>query len=195
MRARFLLILPLLAACTPQEEPTGAEDFAAFCSGCHGATGVGDGPMASGLEARPADLTGLSARNGGEFPKLRVMAKIWGYTGGPAVPVKKVMRQAQKPGVAFRHQGAEVLRIIAQKAREGRLIDRFGHCGLVKGQIVGPKPAPFRLVSLPQGAYLVGHRVSLKFPVTLAAKVRLGNGPEIVRIASGRTGPGIADRA
>ncbi|MBP9182616.1 MAG: cytochrome C [Fuscovulum sp.] len=82
MRARFLLILPLLAACTPQEEPTGAEDFAAFCSGCHGATGVGDGPMASGLEARPADLTGLSARNGGEFPKLRVMAKIWGYTGG-----------------------------------------------------------------------------------------------------------------
>ena len=38
--------------------------------------------MASGLEARPADLTGLSARNGGEFPKLRVMAKIWGYTGG-----------------------------------------------------------------------------------------------------------------
>ena len=30
MRARFLLILPLLAACTPQKEPTGAEDFAAY---------------------------------------------------------------------------------------------------------------------------------------------------------------------
>ncbi|AWD23087.1 c-type cytochrome [Fuscovulum blasticum] len=71
-----------LAACVPQEKPTGAEDFAAFCSSCHGAGGKGDGPMAADLEHKPADLTGLSRRNGGTFPKLRVMAKIWGYTGG-----------------------------------------------------------------------------------------------------------------
>jgi hypothetical protein len=38
--------------------------------------------MASSLAHKPADLTGLAKRNGGEFPKLRVMAKIWGYTGG-----------------------------------------------------------------------------------------------------------------
>jgi mono/diheme cytochrome c family protein len=82
MHLRYLMLLPLLAACVPDEGPTGAEDFAAFCSGCHGATGVGDGPMAAELDAKPADLTGLAARNGGEFPKLRVMAKIWGYTGG-----------------------------------------------------------------------------------------------------------------
>lgn len=83
MRLKYLLLLPLLAACMPEEGPTGAEDFAAFCSGCHGATGVGDGPMATELSgARPADLTGLASRNDGAFPKLRVMAKIWGYTGG-----------------------------------------------------------------------------------------------------------------
>ena len=33
------------------------------------------------LEALSADLTRLSARNGGVFPGTRVMAKIWGYTG------------------------------------------------------------------------------------------------------------------
>ena len=80
MRVRFLLILPLLGACVPDEPPTGAEDFAAFCSSCHGAGGKGDGPMAGTLEHRPANLTRLARRNGGEFPKLRVMAKIWGYT-------------------------------------------------------------------------------------------------------------------
>lgn len=83
MRAKLLLILPfLVAACVEEKQPTGAEDFAAYCSGCHGTGAKGDGPMAAGLAHKPADLTGLSRRNGGEFPKLRVMAKIWGYTGG-----------------------------------------------------------------------------------------------------------------
>ncbi|MBK6466469.1 MAG: cytochrome c [Rhodobacter sp.] len=91
MRTTLSIILPLagalvaalaLAGCVPEEPPTGAEDFAAFCSGCHGAGGKGDGPLAGDLDNRPADLTRLARRNGGDFPKLRVMAKIWGYTGG-----------------------------------------------------------------------------------------------------------------
>jgi len=83
---RFPLILVAafgLGACMPEEQPpTGAEDFAAFCSSCHGVGGKGDGSMAAELAHRPADLTRLARRNGGEFPKLRVMAKVWGYTGG-----------------------------------------------------------------------------------------------------------------
>jgi mono/diheme cytochrome c family protein len=73
-----------LAACLPPAAPPaeGAQDFAALCAPCHGPTGVGDGPAAIGLEARPADLTGLSARNGGSFPMARVMTKIWGYARG-----------------------------------------------------------------------------------------------------------------
>ncbi|MEZ5796268.1 MAG: c-type cytochrome [Paracoccaceae bacterium] len=82
MRATLFLLPLLVAGCVPEEAPTGAEDFAAYCAGCHGAGGKGDGDLAGELEHRPADLTRLARRNGGEFPKLRVMAKIWGYTGG-----------------------------------------------------------------------------------------------------------------
>lgn len=74
----------LLAACLPPaaRTPSGAQDFAAFCAACHGPDARGDGPAAAGLTRRPPDLTGLAARNGGAFPATRVMAKIWGYTGG-----------------------------------------------------------------------------------------------------------------
>lgn len=88
MRAHPLFLSALLAAsfalsaCVEEKTPSGAEDFAAHCAACHGTSGSGDGTLASALEKRPADLTGLKARSGGEFPKLRVMAKIWGYTGG-----------------------------------------------------------------------------------------------------------------
>jgi mono/diheme cytochrome c family protein len=80
------MILPVvlsLGACVEKDKvPTGAEDFAAFCSACHGLSGKGDGDAAATLDRKPADLTGLSARNGGVFPGTTVMAKIWGYTGG-----------------------------------------------------------------------------------------------------------------
>jgi hypothetical protein len=81
MRITAFILIPFLMACVPEEVPTGAEDFAAFCSGCHGSGGKGDGPLAAELATLPADLTGLAQRNGGTYPKLRVMAKIWGYTG------------------------------------------------------------------------------------------------------------------
>ena len=80
------MILPLalsLAACVEKDKvPSGVEDFATFCSACHGVGGKGDGAAVAALDRKPADLTGLSARNGGVFPGTRVMAKIWGYTGG-----------------------------------------------------------------------------------------------------------------
>jgi mono/diheme cytochrome c family protein len=77
------LALPLMAACvdTKATPDTGAEDYAAYCSACHGATGKGDGEMATELSRKPADLTTLSARNKGDFPTTKVMAQIWGYAG------------------------------------------------------------------------------------------------------------------
>ena len=73
-----------LAACLPTSPrvPSGAEDYATYCAACHGAAGRGDGAGAQGMRPRPADLTRLSAQSGGAFPGTRVMAKIWGYTGG-----------------------------------------------------------------------------------------------------------------
>ncbi len=81
-----LALVGLLAACLPQEGrpvaeaiPTGAEDYASYCAGCHGPAGLGDGPDAAGLPQRPANLTTIASRNGGTFPMTRVMAHIWGY--------------------------------------------------------------------------------------------------------------------
>ena len=80
-----LLILSLsltLGACVEREtQPSGSEDFAGYCAACHGMSGKGDGEGATALGRKPADLTQLSAKNGGVFPGTRVMAKIWGYTG------------------------------------------------------------------------------------------------------------------
>jgi mono/diheme cytochrome c family protein len=81
MRMGWMVLALGLAACVERDAPTGAEDFATFCAACHGASGRGDGAAAAGLDRKPADLTGLSARNGGVFPGTAVMAKIWGYTG------------------------------------------------------------------------------------------------------------------
>lgn len=86
MRHLWFAALPVLTlgllACVDRHEPTGREDFQTFCAACHGSSGQGDGPAAEGLDRQPADLTGLLARNSGAFPGTRVMAKIWGYTGG-----------------------------------------------------------------------------------------------------------------
>lgn len=82
MRILWLALPMTLMACVEPDEPTGQGDFATFCAACHGMSGQGDGEAAAGLDRKPADLTGLSARNNGAFPGTKVMAKIWGYTGG-----------------------------------------------------------------------------------------------------------------
>lgn len=51
---------------------SGAAMYSAYCSSCHGATGLGDGPAALGLKKRPTDLTQLSANNRGAFPSSHI---------------------------------------------------------------------------------------------------------------------------
>lgn len=84
MPRKLLLLAPLaLAACLGEPDPpSGAADFATFCTACHGTGGKGDGPLAEGLDTKPANLTQLSTRNGGAFPGTAVMAQIWGYADG-----------------------------------------------------------------------------------------------------------------
>jgi mono/diheme cytochrome c family protein len=57
---------------------SGVEMYKTYCAVCHGVEGKGDGPAASALKARPADLTQLSKNNGGKFPALKVTAAIRG---------------------------------------------------------------------------------------------------------------------
>lgn len=63
------------------ESISGRDSFEFYCASCHGKTGKGDGPTAPALKTRPADLASLARRNGGAFPKDRVLAIVTG-TGG-----------------------------------------------------------------------------------------------------------------
>lgn len=80
MRPSLILaaLTALAAPATADDAAMGAELFAHTCATCHGTGGRGDGPMASILSVAPADLTGLSARNGGVFPTAQVVRRIDG---------------------------------------------------------------------------------------------------------------------
>jgi mono/diheme cytochrome c family protein len=56
----------------------GAYQYRTFCASCHGPGGRGDGSLAAMLKVRPSDLTAISQRNGGVFPKDRLAAFIDG---------------------------------------------------------------------------------------------------------------------
>jgi nucleotide-binding universal stress UspA family protein/mono/diheme cytochrome c family protein len=94
-----LAVLPA-AAQEPAAQPpaamrqrvTGGEVFRTYCATCHGPTGRGDGPLASSMRRKPADLTEIAKRNGGEYPSEIVYRTIDGKTpirghGGPDMPV------------------------------------------------------------------------------------------------------------
>ena len=56
----------------------GPDLFRAHCAPCHGLDAKGDGPLASTLKAKVADLTLLAKNNGGQFPSARVRSTIVG---------------------------------------------------------------------------------------------------------------------
>ncbi|MEX0283545.1 MAG: c-type cytochrome [Paracoccaceae bacterium] len=79
MKSIWMAGLPAVAfvvACSVNEmpgPPEGQALFAQNCAGCHGADATGGiGP----------DLTRIAARNGGGFPRARVLSQIDGYGRG-----------------------------------------------------------------------------------------------------------------
>jgi mono/diheme cytochrome c family protein len=56
----------------------GPDLFRAHCAACHGSEAKGNGPLASELNAKAADLTVLAKNNGGHFPTARVRKTITG---------------------------------------------------------------------------------------------------------------------
>ena len=71
-----LVAIPLLLAPVPARGEAsdtvrvskGRVSYNLFCKSCHGEWAKGDGSVAEFLKVPPADLTGISARNDGEFP-------------------------------------------------------------------------------------------------------------------------------
>ena len=56
----------------------GQDLFSFYCAPCHGRDAKGNGPVAAALKSAPPDLSRLSLRNGGTFPRGRVVQFIAG---------------------------------------------------------------------------------------------------------------------
>jgi hypothetical protein len=56
----------------------GRGDFMTYCSACHGVSGIGDGTVAEFLTLTAVNLTQLSLKNGGIFPRQRAIEVIDG---------------------------------------------------------------------------------------------------------------------
>jgi mono/diheme cytochrome c family protein len=61
-----------------EETARGEHLYRMHCLNCHGPEGRGDGPMARVLKTRPPDLTLLTKRHRGEFPREYVHQSIDG---------------------------------------------------------------------------------------------------------------------
>ncbi|HEX2566665.1 MAG TPA: c-type cytochrome [Burkholderiales bacterium] len=76
----LLLLLVLAGPASADEAQFGRALYRAHCAGCHGLQARGDGWMAKYLTRRPAQLSVLAQKNGGAFPRDRVLAYIDGRT-------------------------------------------------------------------------------------------------------------------
>jgi len=77
LRSATFAILALVAQPgLAQDAAEGRELFRTHCATCHGIEATGHGPMAGVLVIKPADLTALSANNGGVFPTEQVVRRI-----------------------------------------------------------------------------------------------------------------------
>jgi mono/diheme cytochrome c family protein len=74
----IVLTVPAAVAQEAEEMSYGEAEYMNSCAVCHGESARGDGPLAQELVKRPADLTKLAEKNGGEFPYSRVFSMIDG---------------------------------------------------------------------------------------------------------------------
>ena len=131
--AAALLCLAAAPALAADPDPlAGGAFFGQYCAVCHGATGTGDGPMEEILTVKPADLTQLSASNGGIFPTFRVVRQIDGrrldrVPVGTADPDLAGHRRYR--GLADDHPGRHLTRTPAVKG----LCD--SGCGMYRARI------------------------------------------------------------
>lgn len=63
---------------TPIPADLGRGDFMTYCAACHGVSGIGDGTVAEFLTLSATNLTQMSVKNGGIFPRQRAIEVIDG---------------------------------------------------------------------------------------------------------------------
>lgn len=82
MRKFILGAVLVLAACVDEQPADGRSLYLENCAACHGVDATGNGRVARDLGVEAPDLTQISARNGGTFPRDAVMSTIDGYEAG-----------------------------------------------------------------------------------------------------------------
>lgn len=69
----------------------GKQEYLVACAGCHGESGMGDGPLAGLLNISTPSLLGLAEANEGRFPFEAVLTTIDGRDGirahGSTMPI------------------------------------------------------------------------------------------------------------
>lgn len=72
-------------------ETSGQQEYFVACAGCHGESGMGDGPLAELLNITTPSLVELAKANDGSFPYEAVLATIDGRDGvrahGSTMPI------------------------------------------------------------------------------------------------------------
>lgn len=72
-------------------DSVGEQEFIVACAGCHGESGMGDGPFAELLSISTPSLLGLAKANDGQFPFQDILATIDGRDGvrahGSTMPI------------------------------------------------------------------------------------------------------------
>ena len=81
----------------------GKDLFMRHCASCHCEEGKGNGPAAAALKNQPADLTSLSLKHGGQFPRAEIMRFIDGERPVPA----HGPRHMPVWGEVFRHEKSD----------------------------------------------------------------------------------------
>ena len=88
-RIQLLWVLGVSLVCAQDKTPRklissmeGKDLYMAYCASCHGKGGKGDGPVAASLKSPLADLTTISKRHQGKFPREEMEKMILGEKPG-----------------------------------------------------------------------------------------------------------------
>jgi mono/diheme cytochrome c family protein len=80
---RYFIILMTIGLTACVEEPVdGRTAYLENCASCHANNAKGNGPASRNLAVAPPDLTMISTRNNGVFPRDQVMSTIDGLDRG-----------------------------------------------------------------------------------------------------------------
>ena len=104
----------LMLATSSVAQDAGKAEYMVACAGCHGESGLGQGPFSEWLSIDVPGLTGIAASNDGVFPYLDIFMVVDGRTGvrghgdGGSMPIWGD-RYSMAAGDDFGPYGAEVV--------------------------------------------------------------------------------------